>query len=271
MKIGLHTFTPYERLFFSRIYPNNNRKHDPQHHKHHHSGIIASEKWGGSEFIPTDNSNLNQLYENWFVYFYSRRATLFSQGYILIIITNMILNIINIIIAVSQLQRSEEGLRRMGSSWTGIELYYTPGCHHCHHCHCHHHHHCHCHHCHSSLSSSSSSMPPRLLTNVSINLDWAGMVLRPWAFFSFSNQTLFWFDTVVYLWLLLWECRSPAWWWCYLRCSALADGWPLVLPPSPPAPLGWFGLLPGPQVAPCSLWLGRSWGGMVKSQGINKF
>ena len=99
MKIGLHTFTPYERLFFSRIYPNNHYKLTPppvmtvvtlyqhQHDKHHlhHSGIIASEKWGGSEFIPTDNSNLNQLYENWFVYFYSRRATLFSQGYILMI------------------------------------------------------------------------------------------------------------------------------------------------------------------------------------------
>ena len=112
-----------------------------QHDKHHlhHSGIIASEKWGGSEFIPTDNSNLNQLYENWFVYFYSRQATLFSQGYILIIITNMILNTINIIIAVSQLQRSEEGLRRMGSSWTGIELYYTPGWKN-HHRHRHHHH-----------------------------------------------------------------------------------------------------------------------------------
>ena len=153
MKIGLHTFTPYERLFFSRIYPNNHYKLTPppvmtvvtlyqhQHDKHHlhQSFIIASEKWGGSEFIPTDNSNLNQLYENWFVYFYFRRATLFSQGYILIIITNMILNIINIIIAVSQLQRSEEGLRRMGSSWTGIELYYTPGWKN-HHRHRHHHH-----------------------------------------------------------------------------------------------------------------------------------
>ena len=75
MKIGLHTFTPYERLFFSRIYPNNHYKLTPppvmtvvtlyqhQHDKHHlhHSGIIASEK----------------LYENWPSHFYPRRATLF--------------------------------------------------------------------------------------------------------------------------------------------------------------------------------------------------
>ena len=63
----------------------------------------------------------------------------------------------------------------------------------------------------------------------SSGLSWDGS--RPCVLFSFSNQKLFWFDTVVYLWLLLWECRSLAWWWCYLRCSALADGWPLVLPP----------------------------------------
>ena len=72
----------------------------------------------------------------------------------------------------------------------------------------------------------------------SSGLSWDGS--RPWVLFSFSNQKLFWFDTVVYLWLLLWECRSLAWWWCYLRCSALADGWPLVLPPSlPPLLVGW--------------------------------
>ena len=72
----------------------------------------------------------------------------------------------------------------------------------------------------------------------SSGLSWDGS--RPWVLFSFSNQKLSWFDTVVYLGLLLWECQSPAWWWCYLRCSALADGWPLVLPPPlPPLLVGW--------------------------------
>ena len=35
------------------------------------------------------------------------------------------------------------------------------------------------------------------------------------------------------------------------------------------SPLGWFWSFPWPQVAPCLLWLGRSWGGMVKSPGLN--
>ena len=35
------------------------------------------------------------------------------------------------------------------------------------------------------------------------------------------------------------------------------------------SPLGWFWSFPRPQVAPCLLWLGRSWGGMVKSPGLN--
>ena len=39
--------------------------------------------------------------------------------------------------------------------------------------------------------------------------------------------------------------------------------------PLPPSPLWLVGSSPCPQVAPCSLWLGRSWGGMVKSQGLN--
>ena len=44
----------------------------------------------------------------------------------------------------------------------------------------------------------------------------------------------------MYLRLLLWLCQFPAWWWCYLRCSTLADGWPLVLPPPLPSLLvGW--------------------------------
>ena len=41
------------------------------------------------------------------------------------------------------------------------------------------------------------------------------------------------FSTVGTYDLLLRECGSPAWWWCYLRCSALADRWPLVPPPTP--------------------------------------
>ena len=58
--------------------------------------------------------------------------------------------------------------------------------------------------------------------------------------FLLFKSKLFKFDTVVYLWLFLWECQSPAWWWCYLRCSTLADGWPLVLPPPLPSLLvGW--------------------------------
>ena len=42
---------------------------------------------------------------------------------------------------------------------------------------------------------------------------------------------------------LLRECWLPAWWWCFLRCSALADGWPLAPPPhpSPPPFFGWLG------------------------------
>ena len=65
---------------------------------------------------------------------------------------------------------------------------------------------------------------------------------------------------MVHLRLLLWECGSPAWRWCYLRCSALADRWPLGPPPPPPPPLWLVGSFPWPQVAPCSLWLGRSGG-----------
>ena len=41
------------------------------------------------------------------------------------------------------------------------------------------------------------------------------------------------FSTVGTYDLLLRECGSPAWWWCYLRCSSLADRWPLVPPPHP--------------------------------------
>ena len=42
----------------------------------------------------------------------------------------------------------------------------------------------------------------------------------------------------------MWECGSPAWWWCYLRCSALANGWPL----GPPL-VGWvFSLSPSGSV-----------------------
>ena len=67
--------------------------------------------------------------------------------------------------------------------------------------------------------------------------------------------------TVDYLWLLLWECGSPALQWCYLRCSALADRWPL----GPPPLLVGFWSFPWPQVASCLLWLGRSWGGTCES------
>ena len=68
--------------------------------KHHISFFSSFASWlytvqcmYSAEFIPADNSNLNQVYENWLAYFYPIRATLFSQGYILIIITDVILNI----------------------------------------------------------------------------------------------------------------------------------------------------------------------------------
>ena len=68
------------------------------------------------------------------------------------------------------------------------------------------------------------------------------------------------YSTVDYLWLLLWECGSLALQWCYLRCSALADRWPLG-----PPPFGWFLVFPWLQVATCLLWLGRSWGSTCES------